>query len=317
MAQAKQVTTPLFATTNQQESRNLNSLMPELPTPSLDTRLRAHHAAIAHFLRMVEPTWLLCQMPGNTGDQLIWAGSERLLDIANIKFGRVSARELDQEPLPKRSGTLVVPGSGAMTLLWHEWLPALVRTASCSFDRVVILPSQYEPQVEVVDKALACTNVYSFAREAESYGQIKHFGRASLAPDPALYAFEFCAVDEPRSDGDPGMVLVALRTDEGSLLRQNGMKPAECNNDISVTMNDLSQFLDAVRGADSVVTDRLHVSVAAIMLGKTVRFVDPHNNKISRYIRYNFRREFVDRFQQRDEAWLVDRGYATRDGSIS
>lgn len=71
----------------------------------------------------------------------------------------------------------------------------------------------------------------------------------------------------------------------------------------------MAAFLERIRGVDLVVTDRLHVVVAAAMLGKTVRFVDPADSKISRYVGFTFGDEFDDRLGQRDEQWLAAQGY--------
>ncbi len=286
--------------------------MPRRPSHSFVARLRGHQTVIGQLLRGGGPVWLLSQMPGNAGDQLIWAGTERLLRAEQIEYRRVTVSDLSQGSADWREGTLVVPGSGAMTRFWHEWLPATIKSASKFFDRIVILPSEYEPDVALVRNALSSSNVFAFAREVGSYGRIKHLGRAALAPDPALYAFDFQPVHgAPRSDEALGQVLVSMRGDAGSLLHEQGLQPAVGNDDISLTAAELKGFLDVVRAADTVVTDRLHVTVAGVMLGKTVRFVDPYNEKISKYIHYNFRGEFSGRLQQRDMAWMVRRGYVT------
>lgn len=254
---------------------------------------------------------MLSEMPGNTGDQLIWAGSRRLLEAEKIKFGDAPLRELQEARLPQHfPGTLVIPGSGAMTLHWHEWLPGTVRRASELYDRVVILPSEYDTGLDEVREALALPNVFAFARETASYLQLKRIAVADLAPDPALYAFPF----EPpgrefETDDRSGAALLALRTDAGSMLPAQDLRPSADNDDISLTATDLPSFIGVIGDADRVVTDRLHVAVAAIMLGKTVSFLDPHNEKISRYARYNFRAEFNDRLIQRDFAWARDNGY--------
>jgi len=90
----------------------------------------------------------------------------------------------------------------------------------------------------------------------------------------------------------------------------HGLQPGPMNSDISVTYQDLDQFLKSIREVDTVVTDRLHVVLAAVMIGKTVRYVDPWNFKISRYVDFNFRHEFDDQIQQRDYKWLTERGFA-------
>jgi exopolysaccharide biosynthesis predicted pyruvyltransferase EpsI len=251
-------------------------------------------------------------MPGNTGDHLIWLGTERLLGLENLAYVKVTVTEVNTKTTRyPRNATLIVPGSGALTSLFNEWLPATIRHASSLFERVVILPSEYEPKTPIVHDALTCPNVFSYAREAESYGKIKAYGKAALSLDPALWAFDFN--NDRRldaGDNDLGKVLVALRTDAGSLLTQNNFKQADFNDDISLSKPNLSEFLSSISEADTIISDRLHVVVASTMLGKSVRFVDPFNEKISRYVGYTFEDEFNHRLQQRDERWLLQKGFA-------
>jgi hypothetical protein len=297
----------------QEEKNTVKSFtMPELSASAgFAARLSEQQGVVTEFVRRVGPVWLLNQMPGNMGDHLIWAGTERLMTSGGVDYVCISIGELRLSAGRALPGTLVIPGSGALVSRFHEWLPELVILASGIFDRVVILPSEYEPQVSVVSRALAQPNVYAFAREVESFARIKTFGRAALAPDPALWAREFKQTTlNGQDDKSLGKILLALRTDIGSLLSSQKLRPAALNNDISLTTTDLADFLDRIGTVDTVVSDRLHVVVGAVMLGKNVRFVDPYSNKISRYIRYNFQDEFAGRVQQRNEQWLVNQSFA-------
>jgi exopolysaccharide biosynthesis predicted pyruvyltransferase EpsI len=286
---------------------------PFLPESDLMiSRLRQYQHALGGYLRTNGPLFLLAEMPGNVGDHLIWLGTERLLELENLQYTKISVTEvrtkIRRHPW---NGTLVVPGSGALNALFSEWLPATIELASKLFERIVILPSEYEPHVQPVHDALSCSNVFAYAREVESYGKIKAYGRAALSLDPALWAFEFRNETRPGSgDHDPGKVLVALRTDSASVLEQRKLEPSPKNDDISLSKPNLSEFLASITESDTVVSDRLHVVVAATMLGKSVRFIDPYNEKISRYVRYNLEDEFNYRLQPRDEHWLLEAGYA-------
>ncbi len=262
---------------------------------------------------MGKGVWLLSEMAGNIGDHLIWRGTERLLDGLPLEFERVRCSEINGEKTQynNNNDTLVIPGSGAFNKNFHGWLPQLVLKASNQFGRVVILPSEYEPELPVVFSALSQPNVFPFARDSYSYNQVKLFTQVSLSLDPALYAFDFeTATRKIAPSNNLGEVLLALRTDASSLLMHHGLQPGPMNSDISVTYQDLDQFLKSIREVDTVVTDRLHVVVAAVMLGKTVRYVDPWSYKISRYVDFNFRHEFDDQIQQRDYKWLTERGFA-------
>lgn len=281
------------------------------PPADIFRRLRAQKASINQFLSMGKGVWLLSDMAGNIGDHLIWCGTERLLEGLPFKVERISCSEINGERTQYNNDTLVIPGSGAFTKNFHEWLAQLVLKASNQFRQVVILPSEYEPEIPVISAALSQPNVFPFARDSYSYNQVKLMSQVSLSLDPALYAFDFeAATRKTTSDDNLGDVLLALRTDASSLLMHNDLQPGRSNSDISVISQDLDQFLKSIREVDTVVTDRLHVVVAAVMLGKTVRYVEPSNYKISRYVDFNFRHEFDDQIQQRDYKWLTERGFA-------
>ena len=274
-------------------------------------RLHSYRNAIADFLKQERLLWLLTDMPGNIGDHLIWQGVERLLYTSGIVFNRISVQELTELAKQPSMGTLVIPGSGAFVSIFHEWLPALVISSSKKFTRIVILPSEYETSVPIVQEALSLPNVYSLAREVASYKLIKDFGRSGLALDPALYAFDFQLASNIKHKDKKSMhKLLALRTDAGSLLYDKNFQPnPKLNNDISLTTQHLDDFLQAIESVDIIITDRLHVFVASIMKGKQVHFINPYNEKISRYIRYNFHKNFADQIKQCDLNWLIEEGY--------
>lgn len=122
---------------------------------------------------------------------------------------------------------------------------------------------------------------------------------------------DFSPIEKIHSASHLGNVLLALRTDSGSLLSRFDLQPAKHNNDISLTCENLDDFLSTIRLVQTVVTDRLHVVVAGLMLGKQVHFVDPYDKKISRNVKYNFRDEFSGQLKQQTEGWLADNGYVT------
>jgi len=291
-----------------------SSQLEERPIPpgAFQRRLLLHQDAVCAVLRDRQPVILLTEIPGNIGDHLIWAGGRHLLENGGIAYEELPLRDLESLRTRPFPGTLVVPGSAAFTSLFHEWLPQTIITASQAFERVVILPSEFDPAVPEVHTALSRGNVYAFAREAHSYKTIKHYGRASLALDPALWAHDFIPAPPGVTASEIfGEVLLALRTDEASDLRQRGLQFTSENDDISLTTSLLTDFLKRVGQADTVVTDRLHIGVAAIMLGKMLHYVDPLNAKISRYISYNFRDEFAEQICQHDVAWLLSHGFVS------
>lgn len=278
-------------------------------------RRRLYAELMVRFLRECpQPLSLLTELPGNAGDRLIWAGTRRLLEDFWIPFADVSVPQALGGSGDR--GTLVVPGSGAWVREWHEWLPDLVDNAAARFERVVVLPSQYDPAIPAVRRALSHPNVFPFAREVTSYRAIKDLGRAVLAFDPALYAWSFELPAARPLDLIGEHTLVSLRTDAGSRLHQSGLRIDHSRNiDISAEAHDLEDFLSLIRGSARVVTDRLHVVVACIMSGYPVDYVDPYSQKISEYLHFTFGGEVEDLVVKRDPEWLAEWGYAlTSDG---
>ncbi|MFM8890606.1 MAG: polysaccharide pyruvyl transferase family protein [Planctomycetia bacterium] len=274
-------------------------------------RAAAYRRLIVSCVASFGPVHLLTGMSGNVGDQLIWAGTRDLLDDEGIGFEPVDVSAV--ETIDRRDGVLVVPGSGAHTLLWHGWLPQLVLGASERFSAVIVLPSQFDATVGVVREALARPNVHAFAREARSYEQIREFGRAAVAFDCAVYAR--CLQGGAFGGREPWPLpapertrrLVALREDEGSMLARHGVAvDPRFNRDISRTAAGLEEFLTAVDAADFVITDRLHVAVTAVMSGRFVRYLDPFDRKISTYLDFTFRDEIRGRAEPCSVAWLVE-----------
>jgi exopolysaccharide biosynthesis predicted pyruvyltransferase EpsI len=274
-------------------------------------RLEVFQSSLCQYLLKNQPLTLLTEIPGNIGDHLIWLGTENLLSPVSHLMNRLALSDLSALDNTHHNGTLIVPGSGAMTAFWHEWLPDAVSIAATKFDRVVILPSEYDPSISKVRDVLKLPNVMALARDAQSFGSIKELGRSGIGMDPSLYAFNFLPNSRNTyDDNDQGKVLLALRTDVGSVLFKHGLCPGKTNDDLSLTTNSLNEFLGVIHLADSIVTDRLHVAVAGMMLGKNVRFFDPYNQKITRYAEYNFRNDFGAQLQPRSATWLRQHGYA-------
>lgn len=193
---------------------------------------------------------------GNIGDQLIYAGMRQLLS-------KISYVEASGENLEGVSGhTALVSGGGAWCQPYHEFLPTLLPLVEQRFERVVVLPSSFDVSVDCVREALENTKAMVFARELESYGQIRQLCKADIAYDCAFF-FDF-RPHKRRGNG----VLIAYRSDKESALDQI---PSN-NNDISVTCSDLDEWLWAISRYEAVETDRAHVMIAAALLGKRVEY---------------------------------------------
>jgi hypothetical protein len=268
---------------------------------------RARHAAcLVEYLGRQSHLRLLTEMLGNTGDRLIWAGTRDVLRAGRLEWTPLPVREVRSGR--HRGETLVIPGSGAFVGLWHEWLPQCVIDASDAFDKIVILPSQFDVAVEIVCKCLGRPNVFPIARDARSYLGIKGLSPAALLLDCALSA-RVLTDREPAPAGEGG-TLLALREDEGSSVRELRLLPDPARNrDISQIELNLDSWISTIASADSIVTDRLHVALAAILLGRRLLYLDPPGQKISTYFGFAFGDDLPSSVERCPVTWLKARGF--------
>ncbi len=194
---------------------------------------------------------------GNLGDELIWAGTRRLL------ADRLRREAAPSEALGSRGEVAVLSGGGAWSKPYHDLLPPLLGSLEGRFARVVIFPSSFDPSVPEVRSALSRTRAVVFAREEESLRRIRDLCDARLADDPAFF-FDFF----PYRRGGSG-VLHAFRTDREAT--DAFPLPPE-NRDISSVCSSLDEWLWTIARHAEVRTDRAHVMIAAALLGKRVRY---------------------------------------------
>lgn len=222
------------------------------------------------------PDLVLVRGLGNRGDELIWAGTRRLLE------GLVY-REIDIEELPgSRGDTALICGGGAFCHPFHEFMPRVLAVAELRFERVIVLPSSFDTSVDPVRAALRRSRALIFAREQESYRRIQPLCDARIAHDCAFF-FDF----EPfRASGSGKGTLNAFRTDNEA----SGEYPLPPeSNDISLTTGSLDAWLRRIAAHELIRTDRAHVMIAAAMLGKTVEFAPSSYFKVPAIAEYALR----------------------------
>jgi GT2 family glycosyltransferase len=213
------------------------------------------------------PDLTLVRGEGNVGDELIWAGTRELLDDHVY-------REIGLEELGGASGSLaVIMGGGAWCRPYHELMPRALAIAELRFERVVVLPSSFDPGEDEVRSVLRRTRAIVFAREPESLRRITGLCDARLAHDCAFfYPWQRVA---PATK--PTGTLNAFRTD----LEQAGhLRPPPDSVDISLTAGDLDDWLDTIASHEHVRTDRAHVMIAAAMLGRSVEWAPSSTAKV-------------------------------------
>lgn len=287
------------------EDQEQNSIL----SPCLDFSLRRaiYREDLQNFLRTQKNIFLLIEMPGNIGDHLIWAGTEDLLKQGNISYSPISVNEISTAHFP--FNTLVIPGSGAFSHAYHEWLPDLILRASDHFEKVIVLPSTFHMDIPIVAQCLSAHNVFPFAREARSYSAIKNTKKAALSFDCALYYHKF---DEPAPRASKDLLL-SLRIDKDSNLAHLNFKPnPELNSDISSCTASLDEWFKAIAQASTIVTDRLHIAVASVMLKKKVYYYDTVSQKITNYFNYVFRESLNESIYKCSADWLFTQGYVVK-----
>ncbi len=192
---------------------------------------------------------------GNIGDQLIYAGTRRLL--AGLQYKEAFVLNLSGV-----GGDLaLIAGGGAWCGPYHD-MPGHLPLVEERFRRVIVLPSSFEVSAPGVREALARTRATVFARERVSYDQIRGLCKSDLAHDCAFF-FDYHPYLQAGRGG-----LSAYRTDAEA---QPGKMPAD-NNDISVTCETLDEWLWTIARHEVVRTDRAHVMIAAAMMGKQVLY---------------------------------------------
>ncbi len=210
---------------------------------------------------------------GNMGDELIYAGTRQLL--SKISYVEVSGQNLEGV-----SGhTALIAGGGAWCQPYHEFMPRLLPFVEERFERVIVLPSSFDVSVKVVREALKNSKALVFARELESYGQIRELCNADIAYDCAFF-FDF----RPFRSRGHGL-LVAYRTDKESALQEI---PRD-NNDISVTCGSLEEWLWMISRYKAVATDRAHVMIAAALLGKRVEYRASTYHKVPAIVKFSLK----------------------------
>ena len=86
----------------------------------------------------------------------------------------------------------------------------------------------------------------------------------------------------------PNPVLIALRTDKESVFDRSDEENEKLRNmDLSESCKDVEEFVSIINSHETVITDRLHVGVAAAILGKTTIVADNNYGKISSIYSYS------------------------------
>lgn len=199
------------------------------------------------------------RFPGNYGDSLIWHGTKTLLSSLNISECCVDTSS------PKYNDILFIDGGGNFVDYYSDIRDFLIEKPAL-YSEVVILPHTIfgEKQIEVLNNISG--NLTAFCREKVSAEFLENkliHGKAYLWHDCAFYN-----TFSPLSSGKG--ILNAFRSDKESILN----KLPELNNDLSYNgyaTKPLDELIDVLQKYAQVNTDRLHIAIGAVLLGKQVK----------------------------------------------
>lgn len=224
---------------------------------------------------------------GNIGDELIYAGTRQLLK--GMRYKEVSARK----KLRETSGhTAIMSGGGDWCHAFHSFDPRVFAALEKRFENVILLPTTFDPSVPLVRYVLKNTKGLIFARERESYRRIKNLCDADIAHDTAFF-FDYAPYKQ-KGEG----LLNAYRIDPETARAEgtDAMLPPD-NNDISMTCESLDEWLWTISRHEVIHTDRAHVMIAGVMMGKRVEYRASNYFKVPAIAEYSLS-EFPIRRQE-------------------
>jgi Polysaccharide pyruvyl transferase len=189
--------------------------------------------------------------PGNWGDGLIRLGTIKFFDDINLKYKELTRRKKSCIIPWIRGGTVIYGGGAGWCKIWTKAPKYVARfKPRC---KVIVLPSTYESTYSIPNTVFFCRDKY----ESQQY-----MPGAVFCHDMAFYLRKL-SLDSGKGSGKGYF----FRTDKESAGK---IKLPPGNNDISLKGNYLSNmtpFLEGINRFEVIYTDRLHVAIAACLLG--------------------------------------------------
>ena len=268
---------------------------------------------LVHCLRSLGP-FTYIPNPGNMGDMLIAAATFQFFKRYKLPFSR-----FDESEAPE---TIVYGGGGIWTkdyaAAWARFLPLFQRAK-----RIVILPSSFydcEPFIRQMDGRFTV-----FCREHQSYDYLLKAGTGAkviLEHDMALRLQSSVLTRYNKHHLLYRQIISNINQEYQNRSRIGYFLRSDCERVCNLPSDlDLSSFcggdehldedfscccsaimLSVVDSVDAVVTDRLHVCIAGLLMGKEVYLLDNSYHKCSGVFNYSLSRfksvHFVDKIPQ-------------------
>lgn len=218
------------------------------------------------------------RFPGNYGDSLIWHGTKKLLLSLNIREQYVDISS------PKYNDVLFIDGGGNFVDYYSDIKDFLIKKTTL-YKEVVILPHTIfgEKQVEILNNVSSKVTVFCRERVSAKFLEDR-------LKQAEIYLWHDCAfynefVQVPEGNG----VINAFRLDIESV---SNIKP-ESNNDLSYdgyATKPLHELIETLQKYEQVNTDRLHIAIAATLLGKEVKLFPNSYYKNNAVFEYSLKR---------------------------
>jgi len=232
------------------------------------------------------------RFPGNYGDSFIWHGTKKILSLFNIKEKYVSISS------PKYYNILFIDGGGNLVDYYSDVKNFLTKKANL-YKKIIILPHTIsgEKQLEVLNDVSGKLTI--FCREKISAKFLKN----NLIKPDRVYLWHDCAFYNIFPLAPYGKrSLNVFRLDKESALKKipGNNIDLSSNGYAKKPLNELINFLKKYK---KINTDRLHIAIAATLLGKRVKLFANSYYKNEAVFNYSLRKfrniNFVKHFNNK------------------
>lgn len=233
---------------------------------------------------------------GNRGDDLIKLGRQKLFKENNLNISVISNRN------KPRNSIIIYEGGGA----FHPDYPWAMNFIDKVSDpklnnQIIVLPHSVVGDVVINRLSKVRKDCLTIiAREIPTYNRISCLEniRSEIDHDTALYLtrddlIDYIGAQYVGNYSSNNPVLIALRTDKESVFDRDNKENKKLRNmDLSESCKDLAEFLHIINSHETIITDRLHVGVAAAILGKKTLVADNNYGKISSIYDFSLKYRF-------------------------
>lgn len=190
--------------------------------------------------------------PGNWGDALIRHGTIKFFDDHGIDYTELTSKRIDWILPVIRGGVVIYGGGGGWCDVWGH-SERIVNKLRRRFP-IIVLPSSY-------DKTFMIPNTLFFSRDL--FESKNNMDQSIFCHDMAFYIGML-----PSTDGSGTGCF--FRSDKETSGR---ITIPDTNIDLSVKgthFSDVKEFIEVIARYKIIYTDRLHIAIAACLLGREV-----------------------------------------------